>query len=364
MGDAQRVLIVGATGITGYSACVAFREAGWHVFGLARNPEKLPSGVTPVQADVRDAAGLAKALADINPTHVVFATWSRQSTEAENIRVNVAMLAAVLDALESAPLEHVSLVTGLKHYMGPFEAYAKSPAATPFHESQERLSYPNFYYDQEDLLFARAVSQGFTWTVHRASTIIGWAIGNAMNMGVTLAVYGAICKASDRPFVFPGSPQQWSGIVDVVDARQLAAQILWAAHAPKARDEAFNITNGDVFRWREMWGHVAHDLDVPAAPYPGAAQPLEQQMVDAEPIWNFVVEDANLVPHSLSDLVSWWHTDADLGRPIEAFADNSKSRDAGFLTYQTTRRSFHDLFAQLRAARIIPERNWRPSRIV
>ena len=113
-----------------------------------------------------------------------------------------------------------------------------------------------------------------------------------------------------------------------------------------------------------MWGHVAHDLAVPAAEYPGYAQPLDVQMAGAEPIWNFVVDDAHLVPLSLADLVSWWHTDADLGRPIEAFADLSKSRDAGFLGYQTTRRSFHDLFAQLRQARIIPERDWHPSRIV
>lgn len=364
MAQDRRVLIIGATGITGYSTAEAFQRDGWQVFGVARHPANLPPGVTAVPADVLDREGLSSAVAGIDPTHLVFATWSRQPTEARNIEVNVAMLATVLDALVSAPLEHVSLVTGLKHYMGPFEAYAKSPAPTPFRETQERLAYPNFYYEQEDLLFARAAAQGFTWTVHRASTIIGWAIGNAMNMGVTLGVYGAIAKATARPFAFPGSPQQWSGIVDVVDARQLAAQIVWAATAPAARDDAFNITNGDVFRWREMWGHVAHDLGVPAAEYPGQAQPLDIQMAHAEPVWDFIVQDAGLAPHPLSGLVSWWHTDADLGRPIEAFADISKSRDAGFLGHRTTRQSFRDLFEQLRQARIIPARDWQPSRIV
>ena len=43
---------------------------------------------------------------------------------------------------------------------------------------------------QEDILFAAAERDGFTWTVHRPHTLIGWALGNAMNMGVTLAVYG------------------------------------------------------------------------------------------------------------------------------------------------------------------------------
>ena len=54
---------------------------------------------------------------------------------------------------------------------------------TPFHEDEPRLAYPNFYYAQEDELFAAAERDGFTWSVHRAHTVIGYAVGNAMNMG-------------------------------------------------------------------------------------------------------------------------------------------------------------------------------------
>jgi hypothetical protein len=35
-------------------------------------------------------------------------------------------------------------------------------------------------------------------------------------------------------------------------------------------------------------------------------------------------------------LASAWHTDADLGRPIEVVTDMSKSRKLGFLAYQAT----------------------------
>jgi hypothetical protein len=55
-----------------------------------------------------------------------------------------------------------------------------------------------------------------------------------------------------------------------------------------------------------------------------------------------------------TDLASWWHTDADLGREVETFADMSKSRLLGFLDYQPSVNSFLDLFEALRAARIIP----------
>jgi hypothetical protein len=55
-----------------------------------------------------------------------------------------------------------------------------------------------------------------------------------------------------------------------------------------------------------------------------------------------------------ADLASWWHTDADLGREVETFADMSKSRASGFLDYQDSTRSFLDLFDILRARRVIP----------
>jgi hypothetical protein len=62
-----------------------------------------------------------------------------------------------------------------------------------------------------------------------------------------------------------------------------------------------------------------------------------------------------LAPYRATDLASWWHTDADLGRPVEAFADMSKSRALGFLDFQDSTRSFLDLFDTLRAQHIIPD---------
>ncbi|RYF33092.1 MAG: NAD-dependent dehydratase, partial [Cytophagaceae bacterium] len=49
-----------------------------------------------------------------------------------------------------------------------------------------------------------------------------------------------------------------------------------------------------------------------------------------------------------------WHTDADLGRPVEVLTDMSKSRKLGFLDYQATDESFFELFATLREARLVP----------
>lgn len=352
----KTALIVGVTGIVGRNlADRLIAEKDWDVYGMARRPGQR-EGVQPVAADLRDAEGVAAALRDVQPTHVFLATWLRQSTEAENIRVNGAMVRNVLQALEGVnTVQHVALVTGLKHYLGPFEAYGKgSLPATPFREEQPRLDVENFYYAQEDEVFAAAARNGFGWSVHRPHSLIGYAVGNAMNMGVTLAVYASICKELGKPFVFPGSSVQWNSLTDVTDARLLAKHLLWAATTPAARNEAFNVVNGDVFRWSWMWKRIAGWFGVEAAELNGEGIPLEKQLVDAAPVWKQIADKYALAESDLHGLTSAWHTDADLGRPIEVVTDMSKSRKLGFTEYQPSDESFFDLFERLRQDRLIP----------
>lgn len=352
----QQALVVGATGIVGNALAARLLDAGWAVHGLARRPDALPAGVLGVAADLTDAQATRAALAGLAPTHVFITTWSRQASEAENIRVNAAMVRHLLDGLQPAgSVRHVALVTGLKHYLGPFEAYAQGALPqTPFREAQPRLDIENFYYAQEDEVFAAAARDGFHWSVHRPHTVIGAAVGNAMNMGTTLAVYASLCKATGRPFRFPGSSAQWEGLTDMTDARQLAKHLLWAATTPAAADEAFNIVNGDVFRWRWMWGRIAEWFELEPAPFDGTVQPLESQMAHDADAWVQLASTHGLVESDIHRLISPWHTDADLGRPLEVVTDMSKSRRMGFLDYQPSDDAFFDLFAMLRAQRLIP----------
>jgi len=193
-------------------------------------------------------------------------------------------------------------------------------------------------------VFAAAERDGFGWSVHRPHTIIGYAVGNAMNMGVTLASYATICRETGRPFLFPGSVVQWNGLTDMTDARLLARHMEWAATTEDARNQAFNVVNGDVFRWSWMWTRLADWFGLRPAPYPGEGIALERQLADAGPIWAEIARKHRLVETDLSVVTSAWHTDADLGRPIEVVTDMSKSRKLGFLDYQATDDSFFDLF--------------------
>src|ERR1700722_3621993 len=162
-------LIAGVTGIVGNNLAHQLLSNGWQVHGLARRPSADIAGVNFIAADLLDPTALRAAVSHLKPSHVFITTWLRQPTEAENIRVNSAMVRNLLEAVTTTnSVRHVALVTGLKHYLGPFEAYGKGKLpATPFREEQPRLEIENFYYAQEDELFSAAAHHHFTWSVHR-----------------------------------------------------------------------------------------------------------------------------------------------------------------------------------------------------
>jgi nucleoside-diphosphate-sugar epimerase len=346
----RTALVVGISGMIGGNTARELLKNGWVVYGLSRNPtnDTAIDGVKPVAADLLDVGSVNTALVDVSPTHVFFTTWTRRATEAENIKANSAMVRNVLNALSpKRSVKHVDLVTGLKHYLGPFEAYVSGGfrPETPLREEQPRLDMPNFYYAQEDEVYTAAERDGFTWTIQRPHTVIGRAIGNAMNMGSTLAVYASI---------WPGSEGQWNGICDVTDARILAKHLVWAATSDAAKNEAFNVVNGDYFRWKWLWPRIARWFDVEAVGWDGSIHPLEREMADADKIWVMMVKKFGLKEANLDRLASPWHTDLDLGRPIEIMTDMTKSREAGFLEFQQTEKSFTDLFSMLRDEKLIP----------
>jgi nucleoside-diphosphate-sugar epimerase len=353
----RRALVVGATGIAGQTVSRQLLDAGWDVYGLARRGNSMVDGVTPIQVDLLDAPATASALSGVRPEIVIIAAWIRKDTEAENIEANSATLRNLFSALEpDGGVRHVALLTGLKHYLGPFEDYATGvKAETPFHESEPRLPNPNFYYAQEDELFAAAKRMGFTWSVHRSHTVFGFAVDNAMNMVLTLSVYATICKELGQKFVFPGSVEQWNFVTDVTDADLLGEQLVWASTHKEAENQAFNIANGDTFRWRWLWPQIAEQFGLEWEGPTGTPRTLEASMTDVAPaVWTTIAAREGLVEADVTKLASWWHSDSDLGREVECITDMTKSREAGFLNFRSTPKSFFDKVARYRAAKLIP----------
>ena len=118
--------------------------------------------------------------------------------------------------------------------------------------------------------------------------------------------------------------------------------------------QAFNVVDGDVFRWRWMWPQLAASFGVEAQGPPETVAPLERRMEDAAAQWKQIAAKYGLVEPDVNRLVSWWHTDGDLGRELECVNDMNKSRRLGFSEFADTREAFLRLFERLRRERIIP----------
>ncbi|CAN5555941.1 hypothetical protein BH11CYA1_BH11CYA1_08580 [soil metagenome] len=134
----------------------------------------------------------------------------------------------------------------------------------------------------------------------------------------------------------------------------LADHLYWTATTVSAHNQAFNIVNGDVFRWKWMWQQIADYFCIPVGEYPEEVVSLEERMKGKEGVWDEIVKKHSLQKTELNKLASWWHTDSDLSRTFETFADMSKSRKLGYNGFKKSSESFTDLFDQLRAEKIIP----------
>src|SRR4051794_30047367 len=270
MSAVPKVLIAGASGVVGSAAVDAFLEDGdWEVVAASRRAPEISSGrpFEHLSVDLQDAAAARDAFGRLDDvTHVVYAALYEKPglipgwTERDQMETNLAMLRNVMEPLTAASgaLRHVSLLQGTKAY-----GVHVHPIPVPARERAPRDHHENFYWLQEDFLREAAAQHGFDWTILRPQVILGGPVGVAMNVVPVIGVYGAICRAEGLPFGFPGGPPWvWQG----VDSRIVGGALLWAASAPAAAGEIFNVTNGEVSDWRNLWPAIAETLGVEPAP--------------------------------------------------------------------------------------------------
>src|SRR5919108_1984477 len=264
------VLIAGATGVVGQAALEHFTQlGGWNVIAVSRRRPEL-AGDHPYQhyaIDLRDAEACRAGVASMpEVTHLIYAALYEKPglvagwRDAEQMDTNLAMLRNLVEPLTSSgrQLRHAFLLQGTKAY-----GVHLHPIPVPARERWPRDPHTNFYWLQEDDLRAKSAERDFALTIFRPQIIFGDAIGVAMNLTPIIGVYAAICREEGRPFSFPGGP---SYLLEAVDSRLLARAFAWATAAPTARNETFNITNGDVFVWRNVWPAMADALGVAAGP--------------------------------------------------------------------------------------------------
>lgn len=366
-----RVLVAGVSGVVGFAAAHRFAAddgspaGSWPVVGLSRRrPDRLPPTVEHVAVDLADpasVAGAAPRLAGV--THLVYAALYEKPglfagwRERDQMERNLAMLANLLDhgLGGGGELRHISLLQGTKAYGAHVH-----PIAVPGRERNPRDDHENFYWLQEDHLRDRQAA-GAPWalTILRPQVIWGEAQGGNLNALPALGVYAALLRAEGQPLHWPGGV---APISEAVDADLLARVLAWAALAPEAANETFNVTNGDVYTLRNVWPVIADAFgmavgdDVPC--------PLAATMPGREPAWAALVERFGLTaPASLERFVGQSFLYADMLAGVgqtsprnPALVSTIKLRQHGFGGCVDTEDMFRRLIAAMQGARLFPPR--------
>lgn len=351
----QKAVVVGALGVIGrYVVGHLLAQGGWEVVGLSRRAAPDAPGYRHVPVDLLDAADCTRALAGLDDvTHVFYAAFQAASGAAagyaSNIGPNRDMLVNAVTAIAgaSAALQRVVLVTGTKYYgthLGPLK--------TPMRESDPRHMPPNYYFDQIDWLTAFQRGKPWDWVELRPQTLCGFTPGTAMSILPAIAVYAAVSRALGLPLRFPGKPGAWRSIYQVTDSAHMAEAALWAATEPRCANEAFNITNGDYFRWCNLWPRIAEVFEMPVAEPQQIS--LTVQMADKAALWQALRERHGLVDIAWADLVAWPFADYVFGSDWDVMSDVTKSRRFGFHAVVDTEAMFVRQLKRFRDDRIVP----------
>lgn len=351
MAKRRVAVVVGARGVIGGNLIDHLEATGeWEIIGLSRRGGLDTGRVRHIAVDLLDQRDAAEKLGELRDvTHIFYAAYQDRPSWAELVAPNVAMLVNTVNALEpvAAGLEHISLMQGYKVYgahLGPFK--------TPARESDPPHMPPEFNVDQQQFLEDRQRGKSWTWSAIRPSVVCGFALGNPMNLALVIAVYATMSKELGVPLRFPGKPGAYTSLIEMTDAGLLAEATVWAATTPECANQAFNINNGDLFRWDEMLPKIADffELDV-APPLPMS---MDVVMADKEPVWNDLVAKHGLEPTPYSDVSSWAFGDFVFGWDYDVIADGSKARRLGFHRHVETEQMFLDIFRDLRARKVIP----------
>lgn len=348
-------LVSGVTGVVGARIAQHLVDlGGWRVIGLSRRPpggQDRVAGVDYMALDLQDRAACAKAMAALQGVTHFFnaARFEHVTTQPEPIDINTAMFVNVLDALEQGghPLRHVHLVQGTKYYGSTAGRFP-----TPARENDPRSLHDTFYFAQEDIAIARAQAGGWTWSASRPHGICDPSPTIVRSMARLIGVYAAICKELGRPLSFPGTPENYRAIYQCTDCRLLAKAIVWMASGPKCGNQAFNVTNGEFFRWEHLWPRIAAYFGMPAGPV--VTIKLAAAMADKGAIWDRIVARHGLRQIPYDQAAIWSYGDFLFTPGWDMMSSTTKLRQFGFCDVVDTETMFFSLFDALRAARVLP----------
>jgi nucleoside-diphosphate-sugar epimerase len=347
----KTALVIGATGVSG-RALIEYLDTqpDWNVIGVSRKPPYFASKARFVHADLMDQQSCKDNLGSLSDvTHVFYCAYIDNRVIAETRAPNAKMFANVLPVIEAAApnLKHVCLLQGTKYYgqyLGPFK--------TPAKETDPRIDVPHFYYDQQDLAEQASAGKDWSWSAARPHVICGFALGNPLNIITTIGTYATLLKEMGAPFTFPGKPGAFTSVYQATDAGLLARAMVWMSTTPACADQAFNVTNGDFFRYQNLWPVFARHFGLE----PGGVETVDMpsRMAGSDALWEKIVAREGLQNHPLSQLVNWNFANYAFSNDWDVMSDTTKCRRHGFMEFIDSEEMFLGHFRDLQRNKIIP----------
>jgi nucleoside-diphosphate-sugar epimerase len=356
------VLVAGASGLVGYAALKHFAgDPNCEVIAVSRRRPDEIFGARFVSADLTDERACAEIFARLGSvTHIIYAAlYERPGLVAgwrdpQQIAVNDRMLRNLMEPLEKAArgLVHVSLLQGTKAY-----GVHVRPMQIPAREGRSELRQePNFYWNQEDYLRAKQRGNIWAFSIFRPVLIVGYSQGSAMNVVPAIGVYAAMLKERGMPLHYPGGPPR---MAQAVDADLLARCMAWAGEAAAARNETFNVANGDVYCWQNIWPAIADAVGMKAGGDVSCS--LEAEIRPREAEWARIRAKHDLVSPDLQSFVglSFQYADYQMGfgrteAAPPSFSSTIKLMQAGFHEVMDTEQMFVTRLREFQGKRLLP----------
>ncbi len=346
----KKALVAGDTGIIGRHLVSHLQslESQWNVVGLSRRDADSSMTHNHVSADLLDRDSLRAALRDhADITHIFYVGRSPQDTAQAEADINGAMFSNVVETANEPALEHVHLMQGMKWYGSHLGQWR-----TPARENDPRHIPPNMYYTQQDWLDAWAASRSVSWSALRPHQVCGVSDQYPHNAMGVIAVYGALSAEIGLPLRFPGSHECFNSVSMVTDASLLARAMTWCATTAACESTPVNISNGDYFRWANVWPLFADFFQLADG---GVKQlSLADFMQDKASVWASMADRHGLRTPDMDNLVNWQYGDFTFNAGWDDMASTTLLRQLGFNEYLDTEEMFTGLLQQYRDERIIP----------
>ena len=349
--DKKTALVAGATGVVGRNLLkYLVTQDDWEIIALSRRTPDVAGEYRHISVDLLDLDDCrAKLGAGLGVTHIFFAAYIEKETWAATVPPNVNLLRNLLDTVEpvSPDLRHVNLMQGSKWYGNHLGPYKPRRRKTTHATCRQTFTMTN-----KTLVAARAATKSWTWSAARPHGICGYAIGNPMNLGMVVSVYATISKALGLPLRHPGSIANANALYQVTDTAHLAKSVIWMSTTPACAGQPFNITNGDIFRWANMWPAIADYFEMDLAP-PQQIN-LRQMMADKAGLWAELTQQHGLKQIPFAQLVSWNYGDFVFTPEFDVISSMTKARRYGFHDVVDSLEMFLMLFDELRDGGVIP----------